>query len=150
MRHNVPLIIDDRIDVALAVEADGVHLGADDMPVKAARRLLGAGKIIGATAKTVETALAAQNAGADYLGVGAVYPTNTKVKTVLTPVATIKDICRAVNIPVMAIGGLNPGNLDILLSSGVSGICVVSAIMNSADPGLTTRDLAYSVKRILS
>ena len=98
----------------MAVDAAGVHVGADDMPVALARKLLGPDKIVGATAKTVEAAMIAQADGADYLGVGAIYPTTTKVKTVLTKVETLQDICEHVSIPVGAIGGLNKDNCDIL------------------------------------
>ena len=112
-RYNVPLIIDDRVDVALAVDAEGVHLGAEDMTIAQARKILGEEKIIGATAKTVPWALDVYGQGADYLGVGAIYPTTTKVKTVLTSTDTLRDICQAVPIPVNAIGGLNKGNIDI-------------------------------------
>ncbi|MBR2503126.1 MAG: thiamine phosphate synthase [Oscillospiraceae bacterium] len=133
-KYNVPLIIDDRIDVAIAINAEGVHLGQSDMPVDTARRILGNDKIIGATAKTVEQAVEAFKNGADYLGVGAIYPTTTKVKTVLTSVDTLKDIVRAVPIPVNAIGGLNKDNMYVLNSTGISGVCVVSAIMKADNP----------------
>ena len=134
LRYKVPLVVDDRVDVALAAETEGVHLGQSDMPVDIARKILGKEKIIGATAKTVEQAKAAREMGADYLGVGAIYPTTTKVKTVLTSVDTLNDICHAVDIGVNAIGGLNSGNLDILRGVPIDGICVVSAIMKSEDP----------------
>lgn len=133
-RFEVPLIIDDRVDVALAVDAEGVHVGATDMPVSVARRLLGPDKILGATAKTVPWALDVYQQGANYLGVGAIYPTTTKVITVLTPVETLNDICQAVPIPVNAIGGLNAGNIDVLQGVPLAGICVVSAIMKADDP----------------
>lgn len=133
-RLEVPLIIDDRVDVALAVDAEGVHVGATDMPVSVARRLLGPDKILGATAKTVPWALDVYQQGANYLGVGAIYPTTTKVITVLTPVETLNDICQAVPIPVNAIGGLNAGNIDVLQGVPLAGICVVSAIMKADDP----------------
>ncbi|MDR3348673.1 MAG: thiamine phosphate synthase [Acidaminococcales bacterium] len=145
----VPLLIDDRADIALAVDAAGVHLGADDLPVDKARALMGADKIIGATAKTVGAAAAAQAAGADYLGVGAIYPTATKVKTVLTGIDTLSAICRAVNIPAAAIGGLNAENIDVLRGSGAAGICVVSAIMRSSEPGAAVRALRARVEKIL-
>lgn len=134
VKYNVPLIIDDRVDIAMAVGAEGVHLGQSDMPVSAARKLLGPDKIIGATAKTVPQAKEAWQQGADYLGVGAIYPTTTKVKTVLTAPETLKDICNTVPIPVNAIGGLNADNIGILSGIPVSGICVVSAIMKAQDP----------------
>lgn len=134
LRYDVPLVVDDRVDVALAADTEGVHLGQSDMPVDLARKILGKKKIIGATAKTVEQAKEAREMGADYLGVGAIYPTTTKVKTVLTSVDTLNDICHAVDIGVNAIGGLNSGNLDILRGLPIDGICVVSAIMKSEDP----------------
>ncbi|MCM1114876.1 MAG: thiamine phosphate synthase [Clostridium sp.] len=133
-KYNVPLIIDDRIDVAMAVGAEGVHLGQSDMPIKTAREILGEDVIIGATTKTVPQALEAYEQGADYLGVGAMYPTTTKVKTVLTSTDTLKDICKAVPIPVNAIGGLNKTNTDILKGIDIAGICVVSAIMKADNP----------------
>lgn len=133
-RYNVPLIIDDRVDVALAVGAEGVHVGQSDMPVSDARRLMGEGKIVGATAKTVPQAMEAYAQGADYLGVGAIYPTTTKVKTVLTSTETLYAICKAVPIPVNAIGGLNRTNVGVLRGIGIAGFCVVSAIMKASDP----------------
>ncbi|MBE6552468.1 MAG: thiamine phosphate synthase [Ruminococcaceae bacterium] len=140
-KYNVPLIIDDRIDVALAVSAEGVHLGKEDMPIATARRILGDDFIIGATAKTVPWALEAYEGGADYLGVGAIYPTTTKVKTVLTSTDTLRDICNAVPIPVNAIGGLNKDNIDILSGIPIAGICVVSAVMKADDPQKAVREL---------
>ena len=133
-KYNVPLIIDDRIDVAMAVDAEGVHLGQSDMPVNIARKILGEDKIIGATAKTVAQAVEACENGADNLGVGAIYPTTTKVKTVLTSVETLKEIVKSVPIPVNAIGGLNKDNIDVLKNTGIAGICVVSAVMKSENP----------------
>jgi thiamine-phosphate pyrophosphorylase len=130
----IPLIIDDRVDVALAAGAEGVHVGQSDMPVHIARKLMGERKIVGATAKTVPQALEAYEQGADYLGVGAIFPTTTKVKTVLTSVDTLKEIVRAVPISVNAIGGLNRENIHILKGSGIAGICAVSAIMKADDP----------------
>ena len=148
-KYNVPLIIDDRIDVALAVGAEGVHLGKEDMPIAIARRILGDDFIIGATAKTVPWALEAYEGGADYLGVGAIYPTTTKVKTVLTPVQTLTDICRAVSIPVNAIGGLNKNNVDVLKGTGIKGICVVSAIMKAENPRIETETLLKISKELI-
>ena len=133
-RHNIPLIIDDRVDVALAIDAEGVHVGAGDMPVAAARKLMGANKIVGATAKTVPWAKEAYEQGADYLGVGAIYPTTTKVKTVLTSTDILRDICNTVPIPVNAIGGLNQSNIHVLAGIPIAGICAVSAIMKADDP----------------
>ena len=140
-RYNVPLIIDDRVDVALAIDAEGVHVGASDMPVATARKLMGEEKIVGATAKTVPWAKEAYEQGADYLGVGAIYPTTTKVKTVLTSTDTLRDICNAVPIPANAIGGLNKDNIDVLDGIPVAGICVVSAIMKADDPKTAAEEL---------
>lgn len=140
-RYGVPLIIDDRVDVALAVDAEGVHLGAEDMTVAAARKILGENKIIGATAKTVPWAMDEAAQGADYLGVGAIYPTTTKVKTVLTSTDTLREICGAVSIPVNAIGGLNRDNIDVLAEIPVAGICAVSAIMKAEDPKKAAEEL---------
>ncbi|MBR4112807.1 MAG: thiamine phosphate synthase [Ruminiclostridium sp.] len=141
MRYNIPLIIDDRVDIALAVKAEGVHVGQSDMPVRIARQLMGNDKIVGATAKTVPQAIEACEQGADYLGVGAIYPTTTKVKTVLTSVDTLKEIVKAVSIKVNAIGGLNKDNIRVLKDSGIDGICVVSAIMKADNPCVATREL---------
>lgn len=139
--YNVPLIIDDRVDVALSVDAEGVHVGQSDMPVFLARKLMGEEKIVGATAKTVMQAAEAFEQGADYLGVGAIYPTTTKVKTVLTSTQTLCDICNAVDIPVNAIGGLNKDNIDVLKGIPIAGICVVSAIMKAFDPETAAKEL---------
>ena len=138
---NVPLIIDDRIDVMLATGAEGVHVGAEDMPVAMARQLIGKDKILGATAKTVEAATKAYNDGADYLGVGAIYPTTTKVKTVLTSTETLDAITKAVPIPVNAIGGLNSGNIGILRGINIAGVCAVSAIMKADSPKNAAEEL---------
>lgn len=148
LKYNVPLIIDDRIDVALAVGAEGVHLGQSDMPIDAARQILGNGFIIGATTKTVAQAVEAYAQGADYLGVGAIYPTTTKVKTVLTSTQTLADICSAVSIPVNAIGGLNKNNVNILEGINIAGICVVSAIMKADDPKAEAETLLELAKKL--
>jgi len=140
-RYNVPLIIDDRVDVALAIDAEGVHVGASDMPVATARKLMGNDKIVGATAKTVPWAMEAYEQGADYLGVGAIFPTTTKVKTILTSVDTLRDICNAVPLPANAIGGLNKDNIDVLKGIPIAGVCVVSAIMKAEDPKAAAEQL---------
>ena len=147
-RYNVPLIIDDRVDVALAIDAEGVHVGASDMPVATARKLMGEDKIVGATAKTVPWAKEAYEQGADYLGVGAIYPTTTKVVTVRTSTETLDAITKAVPIPVNAIGGLNKDNIDILKGIDISGVCVVSAIMKSDDPEKAARELKARAREL--
>ena len=147
-KYNVPLIIDDRVDVALAIDAEGVHVGQSDMPVCIARKLMGDDKIVGATTKTVEQAVEAYAQGADYLGVGAIYPTTTKVKTVLTSTETLGNICSAVPIPVNAIGGLNKDNIDVLKGIPIAGICVVSAIMKADDHKQAAIELQARAKEL--
>lgn len=147
-RYNVPLVVDDRVDVAMATDVEGVHLGQSDMPVDVARKLLGENKIIGATAKTVEQAKIAREMGADYIGVGAIYPTTTKVKTIITSVDTLRDICEKVDIYANAIGGLNKDNIDVLKGVPIAGICVVSAIMKADDPYLATKELLQKIDKL--
>lgn len=148
-RYNIPLIIDDRVDVALACDAAGVHVGSSDLPVSVARKLLGPDKIVGATAKTVDAALRAYEDGADYLGVGAIYPTTTKVVTILTEVSTLQAICKAVPIPVVAIGGLNSSNIDILKGTSINGVAVVSAIMKAESPLSAAAELKEHINTLL-
>ena len=148
-KYNVPLIIDDRLDIAMAVDAEGVHLGQSDLPISLGRKLFGKDKIIGATTKTVPQALEAYNQGADYLGVGAIFPTTTKVKTILTSTDTLNEICKAVPIPVNAIGGLNAGNIDVLKGIPIAGVCAVSAIMKADDPKEAAIYLSNAVKEKL-
>lgn len=144
-KYGIPLIIDDRLDIALASGASGVHLGQSDMPISVARKLMGKDKIIGATTKTVSQAKKAVEEGADYLGVGAIYPTTTKVVTVITEVSTLNDICNAVDIPVLAIGGLNKDNCDVLKNSPIDGIAVVSAIMKDENPEKAASELKSKI-----
>jgi len=132
-RYQIPLIIDDAVDVALAVDAAGVHVGQQDMEAVEARRRLGTDKIMGVSAQTVEQALAAQRAGADYLGVGAVFPTNSKADAVAVSLDTLRAICAAVQIPVVAIGGINAENMIALQGTGIVGVAVISAIFAKPD-----------------
>ena len=148
-KYHVPLIIDDRLDVAMAEDTEGVHLGQSDLPIATARRIWGGDKIVGATAKTVPQALEAYEQGADYLGVGAIYPTTTKVKTILTSTDTLRQICEAVPIPVNAIGGLNKDRLDVLAGISIAGVCAVSAIMKAPDPETAARELKAAAEKIL-
>ena len=140
-RFQVPLIINDRLDIALAVNAAGLHIGQEDLPVAVARRLLGPEKILGATAATVADALAAQAAGADYLGSGAVYPTGTKPGKAILPLSVLTQIKQALRIPVVAIGGITAENIGPVRDAGVDGVAVVSAIMDSADPTTAAKTL---------
>lgn len=148
-RYGVPLIIDDRVDVMLASGAEGVHLGGDDMTIADARKIVGNKKIIGATTKTVESAKAVCENGANYLGVGAIFPTTTKVKTILTSVETLKEICENVPLSVFAIGGLNAENIDVLKGANIAGICAVSAIMKSENPEGEVLKLKNKLEMIL-
>lgn len=147
-KYGVPLIIDDRIDVMLASGAEGVHLGAEDMTVKDARRILGSEKIIGATAKTVPWAKECEEMGADYLGVGTIYPTKTKVKTTSTSIETLKEIIKEVKIPVYAIGGLTKDNLSPLKGLDIAGICAVSAVMARSDSEVAAREICEEMKKL--
>ena len=132
-KYGIPLIINDRVDIAMAVDANGVHLGPDDMPVDVARRIIGNGKLIGASANCVEEALKYQHQGADYLGVGALFPTKTKNDTEHVSLEQLKCIKNTVKIPVVGIGGISMENAPLVRAVGVDGIAVVSAVLGSRD-----------------
>ena len=131
--YQVPLIIDDRLDVCLAVDAAGLHIGDDELPVSVARKVLGPDKILGVTAKTVKRALEAEEGGADYLGTGAIFPTTTKENAPITLISTLRTICQRVAIPVVAIGGLTSENIDQLVDTGIAGVAVVRDLMQAED-----------------
>ena len=131
--YQVPLIIDDRLDVCLEVDAAGLHIGDDELPVSVARQVLGPDKILGVTAKTVKRALEAEEGGADYLGTGAIFPTTTKENAPITLISTLKTICQRVAIPVVAIGGLTSENVDQLIGTGIAGVAVVRDLMQAED-----------------
>ena len=131
--YQVPLIIDDRLDVCLAVDAAGLHIGDDELPVSVARQVLGPEKILGVTAKTVKRALEAEEGGANYLGTGAIFPTTTKENAPITLISTLKTICQRVAIPVVAIGGLTSENIDQLIGTGIAGVAVVRDLMKAED-----------------
>lgn len=141
--YEVPLLINDRVDIALAVGADGVHLGQKDIPVRAARNLLGADKIVGATANTIELAEEAWQSGADYLGVGDIFGTTTKSDTKHITLEELKAIRAAVQIPVVAIGGVNEENISLLRETGVEGAAVISAVVGQ-------RDITAAAERLIS
>ena len=145
-RQHIPLIINDRIDIALAIDADGVHLGPEDLPVPIARKLLGGGKIIGSSAASVDEALLFQAQGADYLGVGAVFPTATKRGTEKVGLEDLRRIKAAVHIPVVAIGGIKAENAKPVMETGVDGVAVVSAIMDQTDIREAARRLLSLLK----
>ena len=139
--YQVPFVINDNIKVALAVDADGVHIGQDDMAVEEARKLLGEDKIIGVSAHNVEEARKAKKGGADYLGVGAVCATSTKKDANVVSKEEIKKICKEVDIPVVAIGGIKQDNIKTLKGTGVDGVAVVSAIFAAEDIKNDTKQL---------
>ena len=131
--YQVPLIIDDRLDICLAVDAAGLHIGDDELPVSVARKVLGPEKILGVTAKTVKRAIEAEEGGANYLGTGAIFPTTTKENAPITLISTLKTICQRVAIPVVAIGGLTSENIDQLIGTGIAGVAVVRDLMQAED-----------------
>ena len=147
-RYHVPLIIDDNMDLAEACNADGLHVGQDDMPAWKVREILGEDKIIGVSAQTVEQAIKAEKDGADYLGVGAVFPTSSKADAVEVEHATLRDICVAVQIPAVAIGGISAENVSQLAGTGIDGIAVISAIFAQDFPKLAAEELKKKVEAI--
>ena len=148
--YQVPLIIDDRLDVCLAVDAAGLHIGDDELPVSVARQVLGPEKILGVTAKTVKRALEAEEGGADYLGTGAIFPTTTKENAPITLISTLKTICQRVTIPVVAIGGLTSENIDQLIGTGIAGVAVVRDLMQAEDIEAKTHAFLTKLDDIIS
>ncbi|HGL2187459.1 TPA: thiamine phosphate synthase [Streptococcus pneumoniae] len=148
--YQVPLIIDDRLDVCLAVDAAGLHIGDDELPVSVARQVLGPDKILGVTAKTVKRALEAETSGADYLGTGAIFPTTTKENAPITLISTLKTICQTVAIPVVAIGGLTSENIDQLMGTGIAGVAVVRDLMQAEDIEAKTQAFLTKLHDIIS
>lgn len=132
-RYDIPLIINDRLDIALAVDAEGLHIGQDDLPMIKARELFGKDKIIGVSASTLEEALLAQQQGADYLGVGAIFSTPTKTDAPEVSLEQLSQIKKSVSIPIVAIGGINLVNLKQVIGTGIDGVSVVSAILAQED-----------------
>ena len=147
--YQVPLIIDDRLDVCLAVDAAGLHIGDDELPVSVARQVLGPDKILGVTAKTVKRALEAEEGGANYLGTGAIFPTTTKENAPITLISTLKTICQRVAIPVVAIGGLTSENIDQLIGTGIAGVAVVRDLMQAEDIEAKTQDFLTKLDDII-
>ena len=148
--YQVPLIIDDRLDVCLAVDAAGLHIGDDELPVSVARKVLGPEKILGVTAKTVKRALEAETSGADYLGTGAIFPTTTKENAPITLISTLKTICQTIAIPVVAIGGLTSENIDQLIGTGIAGVAVVRNLMQAEDIEAKTQAFLTKLDDIVS
>ncbi|MCI7291678.1 MAG: thiamine phosphate synthase [Methanobrevibacter woesei] len=140
-KYNVPLIVNDRIDVALAIKSEGVHIGQTDMPADVARSLIGNEMILGVSASTVKEARKAEKDGADYIGTGAVFPTATKDDAPSITKDDLKEVTGSINIPTVAIGGITLENASELAGTGIAGISVVSAIMNSEDPKTASENL---------
>lgn len=148
-QYGVPFVLDDNVALAVATDADGVHVGQSDMAAGKVRELIGPDKILGVSAQTVDEALLAEREGADYLGVGAVFPTGTKTDANAVSYDTLRDICAAVSIPVIAIGGITKDNVARLSGSGIVGVAVVSAIFAQPDIPAATRALKTAVRAAL-
>ena len=143
---SIPLIINDRVDIALAVGADGIHIGQDDLPLPVVKQMVPEDMIVGVSVSTLEEALEAERNGADYIGVGSVFPTKTKQDATLMAIGDLEEICRSVSIPAVAIGGITADNISTLSDSGLSGTAVVSAIMNADSPKTASESLLKIIK----
>ncbi len=148
-RYGIPFIVNDRVDIAVACSADGIHVGQEDMAADEVRRLIGEEMILGVSVHTVEEARQAVADGADYLGLGAVFPTATKTDVEQMPNNLLREICGAVDIPVVAIGGINRNNIKSLSGSGVDGVALVSAIFSATDIKETCRELRVLAERMV-
>jgi thiamine-phosphate diphosphorylase len=146
LERDVLFIVNDSLDVALAVGADGLHVGQDDLPVEVARRLLPVDKILGASARTVEEAKTAQSEGADYLGIGSMYATTTKATAGVVGPGRLKEIRQAVNLPIVAIGGINKDTLRKVMKARADAVAVISAVMGAADVEMATRQLVNIIE----
>ena len=149
-KYNVPFIVNDNVEIAVACNADGIHVGQEDMEAADVRKRVGDKMIIGVSAHTVEEAIKAQKHGADYLGLGAVFSTSTKTDVDVMSYETLKAICSAVDIPTVAIGGISKNNIMKLRGSGVDGVAVVSAIFGAEDPGAATAELLKASKEMVA
>lgn len=149
-RYRIPFIVNDNVDVAVACGADGIHVGQEDMEAGEVRRLVGENMILGVSVHTVEEARQAVRDGADYLGLGTVFPTSTKADVDVMPEETLRAICGAVDVPIVAIGGLNRGNILKLSGSGVDGVALVSAIFGAEDIEKTCRELRALAEKMVT
>ena len=149
-QHGVPFVVNDSVEIALKIGADGVHVGQSDIKGRDLRSIIGTDKILGISAGTVEEAIAAEKAGADYIGVGAVFPTGTKKNATPMTMELLKKIVSSVSIPVVAIGGIGAGNILQLCGSGVDGVAVVSAIFAAEDPGKATANLLKLAEEVVA
>ena len=149
-QYSVPFVVNDSVEIALQCNADGVHVGQSDIKGRDIRSMIGPDKILGISAGTVEEAVAAEKAGADYIGVGAVFPTGTKKNATPMTMELLKEIVASVSIPVVAIGGIGAGNILQLCGSGVDGVAVVSAIFAAENPGQATADLLKLAEEVVA
>ena len=149
-RYHVPFIVNDNVDIAVACGADGVHVGQEDMAAGDVRRRVGPDMLVGVSAHTVQEALDAVKNGADYLGLGSVFSTSTKLDADLMSRETLQAICRAVDVPTVAIGGISKANIMDLAGSGVDGVAVVSALFGAPDPGAAAAELAALAQEMVS
>lgn len=145
--YKVPFIVNDNVNIAIACKADGIHIGQEDMELTNVRKLVGEDMIIGVSAHTVEEAIKAQEGGADYIGIGAVFATSTKIDVDVLSFETLRSICEAVDIPTVAIGGIKKDNICKLKGSGIDGVAVVSAIFAAKDIATATKELLFEVKK---
>ena len=145
--YKVPFIVNDNVDIAIACKADGIHIGQEDMELTNVRKLVGEDMIIGVSAHTVEEAIKAQEGGADYIGIGAVFATSTKTDVDVLSFETLRSICEAVDIPTVAIGGIKKDNICKLKGSGIDGVAVVSAIFAAKDIATATKELLFEVEK---
>ncbi|WP_179887124.1 thiamine phosphate synthase [Bacillus sp. AFS088145] len=146
-KYNVPLIINDRLDIALAIKADGLHIGQEDLPLTVARKIVGEDMIIGVSASTLEEAMIAQEQGADYVGIGSVYPTSTKLDAKYLALDELRRIREAVKIPIVGIGGINEKNVSELMETNIDGVAIVSAILGKEDIKSAAEHLSMLVNK---
>ena len=147
--YKVPFIVNDNVNIAIACKADGIHIGQEDMELTNVRKLVGEDMIIGVSAHTVEEAIKAQEGGADYIGIGAVFATSTKTDVDVLSFETLRSICEAVDIPTVAIGGIKKDNICKLKGSGIDGVAVVSAIFAAKDIATATKELLFEVRKVV-
>jgi thiamine-phosphate pyrophosphorylase len=146
-QSGVTFIVNDRVDIAFAVEADGAHVGQDDLPVPIARRILGSDKIVGVSAEAREHALRAEQEGADYIGFGPVFPTGSKPDAAApSGLKTLQKVCQSVHLPVIAIGGITADNVEAAIAAGAHGVAVISAVCCAPDPAKATQELFERIR----
>ncbi|WP_088041501.1 thiamine phosphate synthase [Bacillus sp. EAC] len=146
-KYNIPLVINDRLDIALAIEADGLHIGQEDLPITVARKLVGKNMFIGVSATTLEEALIAQEQGADYVGIGSMYPTSTKLDAKYVTIDELKQIREAISIPIVGIGGISEENVAELMSTKIDGVAIVSAILGKENIKTATENIMNSINK---